>query len=627
MLKKSRYLYVAVCCINVLICCVAFNQFRLYPTGDAFCDQGDGLKNSYTLLSFVKEPIGPEGIFKYNGFKYPYGDYVYYTDNTALFAVPFRWFCHHVWDLSDQTLPIFNVVILLNIILCGLLLFHVLRRVLKNDLLAVILSIILAWTNIQVMRIWRGHYNLSFSSLIIIAIALLMLWHKYQGYHRKQILAGLLMSLLVFLAAMIHIYYVAIVGLFIACGLFAYGVYELKNKQGTISIIAAAVVPLLGLAATLALIRTTDHYFLLRKEGATGYDWMEEKTLFSHLFSHIRFQNIYFPISVDPPIAEAEKAAYLGNIGLYAFFAFAIAALVSKKCREVLKEIQAAFFSDRMRASIFIAGLLMLSASFGEVYFTAGANDTSNQLRIVNIFNPLLYLHLITNRVEQFRCMGRLMWPFYFTFNIWMGYTIAQLYSRYGVKAKVGIIAAIVFLGGAELMDYIDSIQYNCSMVNYLDRKEVGKVMYDPSLANCQAILPIPFYIVGSENYHLIIDDQDQWSNYTYRLAMRNHLPLIASKLSRTPPVYDSLLLDMVATDRMTPQLYQKLTPQPILVAVNKKLIDDRSLPNIPVHADLAEKYWQCNQFAIRHNLTPIDSSGDIVFYKWYPKNDESRTK
>ncbi len=621
MTKKSRYLYLAVFALHVVIAIVAFLKFWMHPSQVAFCDFGDGLKNQFTLLSYVKEPLTSDGIFKFNSFKYPFGDYVYFTDNTALFSVPFRWFCHYVWDLSNYTIPIFNTVIILNFVLCGLLLFYIFRRLCNENVLAIILSVIFSWTNIQVMRVWRGHFNLSFSSLLLLAILLVMLWHRYQSNVRRQWFVVGFMALLVFFSTLIHGYYSVIVGGFLCASLAAYGVLCRGTPLGHRSFFASVAGPVLGLGAVIVSMMITDPYFGIRPEAAGGYDYFEQKVTFCRLFSHYPFQRFVFPVTLFPLIAEPELAAYLGNVGLYTFSFLVLGSLFFKSFRQEVLTVQRDFFSDKLKKSMFIGGLIMLSIGFGENYYTADVNMDGNRFHLINIFNPFFYLHLVTKRVEQFRSLARMMWPFWFMFNIWMGYTLIQLSKHYGRKMKVGIVLFVLLVGGAELKNYAFYMQGASARPNYLDKEHLAQMHFNPAYADCQAIIPVPFYIVGSEKKMQTLDDQEEWSNFTYRLSLRTHLPLMASKLSRTPRVYDSMLLNMMTTETIDALLSSKLSSKPILVALNKKLVADQSARCVPPEPDRAALYWRCNQFAYTRHLVPVDSCDDVVYYKWYPKN------
>ena len=452
-------------------------------------------------------------------------------------------------------------------------------------------------------------------------VVLMMLWHKFRDNMKRQIMVAIAMSVVIFGGAMIHGYYIVILGCFAAGCLMVYGILHFRSRLGITSMIASIVSPLISLTCMLALMLGTDKYFSLRKAAAGGYDWSEQKVVFSRLFSYYPFQTFVFPVTIFPITSEPELAAYLGNIALFSFCALTLIAVFKKGFRTNLLIIQHNFFADPLKKALFWGGLVMLSIAFGENYYTGGPNMDYNRYHIINIFNPFFYLHFFTDRVEQFRSLERIFWPFWFMFNIWIGYTLIEVAKLYGRNIKITIAALVLFVGGAEAKEYIDYMQGACGKPNYLADKYVNQAHFNPAFANCQGIITLPFYMVGSEVGILTIDDFEGWTNFSYRLSLRNHLPLIVSKLSRTPPVYDSMILNMMTTATIDTPLLNKLSAKPILIAVNKKLIVDPTLPCIPPQGDRAAKYWLCNQFVARHQLVAMDSCEDVLYYKWYPKN------
>ncbi len=622
MRTKNFYIYFSLLCINVFIAFVSFLSFRLDPFHQVFSNVGDGLKNSFTLVSYVKEPASPDGIFKYNTFSYPYGDYVYYTDNTPLFAIPYRWICLHVHDVSAYALVTFNILIILTIIISSFILYKIFRQLLDEHVFSYIMAIILPWTNTQVLRIWRGHYNLSFSFLILLAIWLMILWHKNKNVLKKQIGVGIAMVLLTIAGFLAHGYYLAILGMFITSMLFFYGLFSRRERYGKTSLIASAVYPILSLGLTMLLLLATDRYLPLRKETAHGYDDMFQKTRVLSLYNHYTFEKIFFPFYYDgaDTTGNPDKAAYLGNIGLYALAIIVIIMLISKPFRLRIAGIQKIFFKSSLNAAILISSVIMLSVSMGEVYTTA-YDFTEHGYKFVNIFNPFLYLHLVTNRVEQFRVIIRFVWPFYFGFYIWLLYTLVSVYRESGKKLKTAIIIAILFLGGSELIDFVVALQDKTNNENYLSAEHIKETV--PGHLNpekYQAILPIPYYFVGSEDFDITLDDDDDWSRYTYLLHLNTGLPLMSSKMSRTPPLMNKRLMEFVAYDSLDKDLKEKLNNKPILVAVNKRLLTDMSGGNVIHCKDRINLYTGCLQFAARHHLEPVDSANGVIFYDYFPK-------
>lgn len=692
------YAYGVLLLIHIVLAVTAFTPHFTAPGQTIFTGWGDGLKNNFTLYSYTKAPIR-HGIFKYDMMNYPFGDYVYTTDNTPFFSIPFRWFCQHIYDISEYSIAIFNFVMIANIIFCGLLVFWVFRRLLKSTSIAWLLAIILPWTNFQLARLFRGHYNLSLTSFCLLALLLFLLWHKYYRHKTKRLILLLAMIAFSYAIFLTHGYYMAIIPVFLACMLCFMGIYQLvlKQKEGWSSLWAAVILFTGTALLAYATMIFTDGYFHLRPSFAAGYDWMEQKTNFSLLFSHYNFQHLYFPVWSTKNPNAIELMCYLGNIGLYALGILFIISLFSQRFRRLLWDIQKEYFKDPVKTGIFLSGLVLLSMSFGEHYYPLSQPSTTGWpfatngrtpfaewmymavffaliviflcrsiyrhelikypvyrplpgkaiirralyfyfsatlilyimfghykiMYWVNVTNPLWLAHKFTKMVEQFRSLVRFAWPFYWSFYIWIGFTISALFLRVDKNGKALIICLILLLGGIETADFVMEIKHAANEENIFADKSLEKFK---SLSihwnNYQAILPIPFYLVGCEtdNYNYTIDDIPEVSALSYQLSIFSGLPLMSGKLSRTPEKYNRLLMETMISDNPPKEVADKLNSKSVLIFVDKKYIQDSTVNIIPRqdNRQFARKaYWACQTIVSRNKLKPVDSLDNIYFYEW----------
>ena len=688
---KNRYLYLSLIFIHLLILIAAFPQVFYHQANAMFCNSGDGLKNYFTLLSYVKEPISSAGIFKYNSFAYPFGDYVFYTDNTPLFSIIFKWFCLYIYNVSAYTIPFFNLFILSNIAIAGMLVFYIFKALIGKNPIAYILAITLPWVNIQLPRIWEGHYNLSLSCIILAVIALFIAWHHQRDMPLKRLAIALQLIILLFCSFLIHGYYIAITAMFLGGMLFFTGLLNIKNNFGRQSLIAALLIPITAFALVLELVNSVDKYYPLRQEHAMGYDLAVQKTNFFLLFTHYNFLHLGFPLSSTMQ-QSTELGVYLGNTGLLSFLTIWLGAVFNINFRRRVFAIQKSFFLSPLNKAIFWGGMLSLLISFGESYGTnrdeikiftpipwVNTIDTSilviaifslssliyglvllakpaarlrlqqvlkslathpyksalsllcialmvflfvaqYSLTIVNIFNPFLYLHFLTRKVEQFRSLSRFSWPFFWSFYIWVMYTVVQLYHQAGIKIKNTIVALLIIISTVEITDYVLKIRREANNKNLFS--VAGLATFHPlkiDFSHFQAILPIPYYTVGSEDYNHTIDDADKWSLWTMQLSLYAKLPLMACKMSRTPPAFSIAMLHLVANDSLSPLLRNRLGSRPILIAVERTLVaDPQQVVLCSGERPLTQAYYKkANDFVARHHLIPIDSLGNVLFYSW----------
>ena len=617
MLKPVKLPYLILFVCHFLLALIAFKDFRLDPDEIIFNTDGDGIKNYYTLLAYVKESPSQESAFKLDFFNYPFGEYVYTADNTPLFAVPFKWVCHHVIDVSDHTLAIYNGFIILSVIFSGLLCFAVLRRIIGANLISLLLSIILPWTNVQLLRIWRGHFNLSFAFLILLAILLGILWYEQRKNPRQQLLTGTWMILLIWAGFMLHGYYLAIVGAFIAALLFFQGIYQFRLPEGKRSLVAALLVPGLAAACSIGTLMASDGFYNLREAAAGGYDWMEHKVRFWSMLNAYDFINLPFPVFSLQTSYDAENMGYLGTFGLFTALGLLLLAIAHKRYRNLLKTHQKEFFSSPLTGAIFFASLLMLIVNFGEHYYT---KDLNSGFRINNFLNPLFLLHQFTDTVEQFRSLGRFFWPFFWGFNIWVAWSLMKIFPELTRGLRITAIAILILLGGSEVRDFLDAFQSKASHKNPLSQNnfpDFGRLNID--FSQYQALVALPYYNVGSEKRELILDDYDPNGIFSYQLALHSKLPMMNVKLSRTVPQQAIMLEDFLARDTVHPELAAKLNRKPILVFLDRAALDNHSWPSMPGNDRPAarETHWQTLDLPRRRDLPVIDSLGDYIFYHW----------
>lgn len=705
-MKEPKYAsvwsYLSLAMLHLILAILAFPGHFFRPMHTVFADYGDGQKNNFTLLSYLKQKLDAGGIFKYDQMAYPFGEYVFTTDNTPFFSVPFRWFCLHIYDLSDYGLAFFNFWMIANIILCGLLAFWLFKYLTQLPLLAWLMALFLPWTNFQLLRLEAGHYNLSLTSLCLMALCLFFFYVKRRHLRQHNRWVWLAMFLLSYSSFLIHGYYLVIIPVVLSLSLMGLGIYALWSKapQALWPLIHGFLILLLSVFLAYGTLYWTDGYLALRPSGASGYDWMEQKTNISLLFSHYPFQHFFFPAWNGKIPQSIELMVYLGNIGLYSLLVLGLIALFKPAFRKQLGRIQSSIFRKAGVGSVLICGLIFLFMSLGEKYYPLKTSNhlgwpvnisdglgrwllgiilmglvlnllayfkgrnkgeslyslerkqegflTSKPLiggalfylsvalliillftplyigRLNNWLNPLFWLHKFTHYVEQFRSLARFAWVFYWIFYLWIALVFAALIHRGKGSLKWLIYGLIITFGSVETIDYVAHLRENANDENLFSTGALQSIKKLPlNWEKYQAILPLPFYMVGCEagEYNYTIDDIPEVSEFSYQLSYYSGLPLMAQKLSRTTVKHSRLLLEMVKDSVLPQEIQARLTHRPILVCLQASLAVDSSLSIIPdAHRPLAqESYWSAKKFIQNKNLKAVDSLDGFYFYEWYP--------
>lgn len=582
---------------------------------------GDGLKNYFTLQTYVAQPAA-HGLWRYTGMAYPFGDYIYYTDNTPLFAIPFRWLCLHVHDWSAYAAPVFITLVLLNIPLCGVLIYSVFRRCIGHGGLAFAAAVLLPWINPMLPRLAVGNHNMSVSAMVLAGFWLVLRWQESvaEGRRRRWLIAGGPIALIV-AGFLTHVYFMPILAGLWTVALLTWTIraYGLRQNNWKAGALATVAVPLAAAMVIGVLLEATDGFASMRTHRDMGYDWMEMKTRFWTFFSHYTFQRVYFPVEGPVPGDVLDRACYLGSVGLWLMSGLIVAMLVQPSLRTRFGAAQRAFWNHPVMMPLAVASLVLLSISFGERYQTGPEGPT-----LVNIFNPFLYLRPLVPKLENFRALARFSWPFFFTFYLWLLHTARVVFAEWpGRSMRTVLAAALMILGGLEVKDFVDFLQSRATNPSPLSTAAQQRDFSMPRIdfKRYQALVPLPLYVVGAEDGDLIIDDADEWTTKTFTLALRSRLPLMSVKLSRTPKLYSRALLQTFAADRMPAFMRRRMDNRPVLIAYSRVFAADSSGAFVPPPARQAARtaYFAALDFPRRHGLVSVDSVGDVLFYAWPP--------
>ncbi|RSK48553.1 hypothetical protein [Hymenobacter rigui] len=602
--------------LQALLVMRAFGALLLEPSQHLLVTTQDGAKNYYTFQAYIQQPWS-NGLTWFGMMNYPFGDYLFFTDNTPLLAVPVRLWSHYISDLTPHALDVYHGLMLAGFFLSTTLLVAILRRLIRHWGLVLVFALVLPWLNPQTSRLLVGHFNLSYSWIVLLAIwGLLGLYERVQaGRSIRPWVMVLLVGSVV--AGLIHLYYLPLLALTVA-GFFA--AWLLPKQQWRNRTLSAAAV-LLTLVPTLLcflVVRLTDGYRTLRSMQATGFNYAPWKLQLSALVKPGSYQTVHFWLE---PRAEPtyESVAYLGAFALFGLTFFAVAWLVRRPAARVFWQAWKAAPERAFLHLLLLAALVGLGVSLGTEYAVA-----DDQYVFQNYFSAFYYLQKITKVVTHFRAVGRFSWPFFWAVNLMVLVALDFWLRRSQWRGRWVVAVALVVLA---LLDTRDTLKhYRKSLLPNLLTNAPAFPELQPLLSGLQpgqyqAILPVPFFHVGSENLKLTVDDDNAHSLHAYELALHTNLPLMASKLSRTPEEHIKQLRSIFGEQGPAPELRQQLQKngKPVLV-----LLDERFYTG----ADTTFKYQQHNPLAQqlieagttlpqRLQLTPLARSGTLRLYRW----------
>lgn len=616
LIKKRPILWVIA--LQLLLVLIGFHSLWQQPLNYILVNCGDGMKNLFNLQAYVSDPVYHNNFFFIRQFNYPWGEYVNTTDNTPGFAIAFKWFCRHIADISVYAVPIFESLTVLSIIFTAIFTHKIFYRLLQNEWIALLMALVLPWVNPQTIRIPRGHFNLAWAFFIVWAIWAFIRWVDLRAQNNKGAYRqGISMVSCMVLGFLFHGYYIAILGLFIGGLLFFYTIQQIRLKgEWKSHAVATILIPMAALLLCGLYMKISDPFLAQRPDAPGGYDWIEQKVRFWSLFTSPKFYSFQFWIQNNEVHWDPENMGYLGHMALYGFTFIGLALLFQKKYRRTFWDIQKRYFADPLLAAIFWAGLMLLFVNFGEYYYPQSSGERG--ITFHNLLNPLLWLHLFTDQVEQFRSLGRFQWPFFWTFSIWAIYTLQHFLQTDTTKRLQWLWIPISLLGLLELSDYVLKSPLQPRLENPLHPQRVAALQLpDIDYSQYQAALILPYYYVGSELPALIVDDHEAVSYFSYQFYLNKRIPMLNTKLARTIPGQAQQISDWFHSLKPGPQLRHLLKKDPILVIRNKVIAAD----SITTHNQGASKTFMHDALYLpeRAGLQAIDSAGDYVYYEWYP--------
>ena len=500
--------------------------FRETIFGDAplvFSDLGDGTKNLFTLLTYLRER--PDSWFGFHSMNYPYGESIWYTDATPVVAIFFRTLSYLGISAGWLATSGFHLYLLAGIALSSLFLFRIFDRNRVQLWICWLFCLSLPWISPHLLRLSAGHFNLSLGCLIP------GLWYWLLRFEesddRTKWLWALVMTLWIVFASAHHLYFFPMLACMTGIWLLVSSVRNGLSRQDRILRTGLALsIPAMATALLLGWIYWTDPYLSIRPDQALGYNWRDWNLNVDSLLT--AYDHLALPAFPGlQAFLNIETHTYLGGFVIWTM----IVALMWTLLHKGIDRFPPMHTGDRpaWTTALLCSGWFCLILAIGEYTRTLGGT-----VNFDNWVHPFKLIRLFTEEATQFRCLGRFAWPVYWAAAI--GATL--LWDRMW-KGSWGFLKLLFFALWIPLVsDLAGQIQFvnqnlrpnplNISAAHELP--DLEPTAYD-------ALLPLPFYHVGSETLSLTIDPETNWEQQCLRASLGLNMPLISNKMSRTAPV------------------------------------------------------------------------------------------
>ncbi len=498
---------------------------------------------------------------------YPHIDHVLFTDSTPILG-----FMVKLFGLESNALAIYNLFFIVPLLFASAIAYKIGQQLDFNIGLNIVFALCVVW--LHPMMFCMGEWvNLSMSIYFLIGIYLYMKWAK-----NPEIAYGTVavMMLLVVAASLTHLPLI----LFLIGPAIAMAALRGSFKKSIIALVAL-------LASALCVIvfaKVSDPISAMRPTDLLGYNVPSLTCAWSDYFKS--YECLKLPVFYEQKDWNIEKLTFLGSAyPLIILIAIYMSWTVRRKYKLLLKGPKENYIIGIATGTI-VCYFTSLG-SYLEIF-----NDS---VKIYNIFNPLNIIAELSESAKNFRSMARFSLPA-FTGLLICGFYILNVFlrsSKYKI-AKVVIVSIICIL---YLIDFIQMTGHTMKSANQANLFSTVSNSHLPQFStNYDALMPLPYYHVGTEKKGFIIDDNNFWSRETYRRALHYQLPLMACKMSRTPLVTAERMFSLFS-DNPDAELLGMLKGKKILIiedTVYKRVeIDTEPAATISMNHEKFLEVWK----------------------------------
>lgn len=509
--KKDHLSTLFVILLSSIFIVIFYGDILMAPNEHLFTNHGDGLSQYFNITAYIKNSTG---LFDNSTSNYPFSGHIIYYDSQPFWSALYKGLCYIFPVLKNYTVGYMNMLAIVFMWVTPFFLYGILRRIGVGSLFAAYAAMGIMLLEPQVFRL-QGHFALAFCAAIPSSLYLLLRVHE--GVHPKRWLCLLAFTNIVWLYT--HPYLGLMCSLICGAIWLFYWLGTIRTsfkKPATYAVPAlSALVPILFFQLVVKLTDThtgkpVDIFGIFSYHGEADDVFVP---------THPPFRSI-IDVLWHPKVSQNwEGWCYIGFGTMIVFLIFVLNYIYKVVFRKPTIHPEK-------------ANPVVLAAFLGSIPFLL--LSWAIPLRQ---FPDLLEMFPI---IKQFRSLGRFAWVFYY-----IG-TLSAMYITY--RAAVALRAtqekrlATIILVAVPLFFYLEgySPHYRTSKTlaktpNFFLKKNGPEMLnrfekvVDPS--KYQAILPLPFYYLGSGNYFRLNKPQ------TTRLAMltsvRLNIPTIPAVAAR----------------------------------------------------------------------------------------------
>lgn len=498
----------------MLLLSMAFGDVILRPNAFVTEAGGDGLKNHFSYVHYIKNDKG----FHFTGMNYPYGEHIFYPDQQPLLSGFLSFVHRNVTPVLDSSIGIANVLMLFSVGFCAIFLFLILQKFNLPAWYSLIAAGLIAALSPQIYR-FVAHQALGYTVVVP------MLWFMLMQFedHRRKWLWGIAIVTTILVFGGLHLYYLPLGVFFIlayAFIVFLVNIQRLNTVKWTL--LGMFVMAILPIIIIQIIISATDPSMASRIQTPWGF--------FVYVAS---FQSIFYPnftpfhdvLDYYFKVSKIQFEGYgsVGIIGLFTLIFLVIRSfrfLIHRNFKRIIRFTS----TPRLNHYLWAASLLLL--------FSMG----------IPFVWGLEWLLDIIPKIKQFRSVGRFNWAFFYVFMVFTSLYIFLIYKRLRQKKLysfafffLGLVFVLWFANDYAYLKHVRTYNKNGFISNTLN-KPIFPYMDSLKAAgfdanDYQALVGFPFYHSGTEKVGIMRSTLT--FDYVAIQAYNIGLPMLNSYIAR----------------------------------------------------------------------------------------------
>ncbi len=505
--------------LSICVLYFFFGAILSSPNKYYFDRSGEGLLSYYCATYHLKYD---STYWHLQAMNYPHGENVFFTSNQPIVCAVLKFINNNIFTVENYVPGIFNLIMLFSVVLCALFLFLIFHELKIQYVFAALSAVGIAFLCSDVTRM-RGHFALGYTFTIPALFYLIMLYDK-QPNLKKSIGVGLF----VFIMSGMHLYYFGICAsillIYFFTKIFTKDKFFVNLKNIIIALFIQVALPVLLLQV---LIHISDDV-----NDRTTHPWgfLEYVSSFDGIF--FPFNKPYEGLIEKFHPATAVSVEGLNYVGIFAIL-FSISFIIYKLFKRIKFNFKKTFFSIIIK---FDTAPFLSNNKLLNTFLIIGIIMAIYSCAIPFCYNESLiqYFGFLT----QMRSLGRFGWIFYYALNIFCIYVFYQWMTQLKWKYLNFIYIIPLFLlfyDGYYLVNTLSGFVHNKVPVleDLSNDLPENKWLKTFDVKKYQAIIPLPYFLRGSENIG-IEPNNGEIISQAYITSMKTGLPITSAVLSRT---------------------------------------------------------------------------------------------